>query len=473
MTDTARATQHVVSGLAPARKPYDKLFACIELDDRTYGRAVDCVHCGLCLPACPTYTENGLEADSPRGRICLIKGMADGEIEATESVVRHLDLCVGCQACETACPSGVAYHELIDECRRRLVRQHKPGLADRLLRAMFLNVFANPVTFKLVLLPVRILQRLDLWERLTSPRIAKLLPRQFEKMEQMLPPTGPLWESPLSGRYTATANRNDDGSAKAVVAYFTGCIGHVLHQDVNRQAVALLQHAGCDVVVPPGQVCCGAIHHHNEQTHRARQLLRQNVDAFTPDPDPSGAAPVDYVVNSIAGCGAALREAPHLLRDDSRYADRAETFASKVRDISEMLVELELEPPPNKVNKTITYHHACHLAHAQGVAEPPLALLRSIEGLDLLPLTEADMCCGAGGTYNLAQPAMARRLAERKIRHIQETGAPVCATGNIGCAMQIQSEADRLGVSLEVVHPVTLLHEAYFGAAACSQTAGA
>ena len=472
--DNAPATPHVISGLGTAPKPDQKQLACLELDERTYGRAIDCVHCGLCLPACPTYTQNGLEADSPRGRIYLIKGMADGTIDSTGTVLEHLDLCVGCQACETACPSGVAYHELIDECRQRFAAERKVGLVDRVLRAVFLHVLPRPVRMKLALLPVRVFQKLGLWKLLTAPSISRLLPRQLEKMQQMLPPTGPLWESPLAHRYPATAGRNSDGSPKATVGYFTGCIGHVLQQEVNRQAIALLRYAGCDVIVPQRQVCCGAIHHHNGQTDKARQLLRTNIDAFTPGPATADAqhdsvnGSVDYVVNSIAGCGAALREAPHLLRDDSQYSDRAEVFASKVRDISEMLVQLEPEAPLHAVEKTVTYHHACHLAHAQGVVEPPLALIRSIKGINLKPLMEADMCCGAGGTYNLAKPQMARQLAERKIRHIQETGAPICATGNIGCTMQIQSEADRMGVPLEVVHPVTLLHEAYFGTTSTS-----
>ena len=461
MTATGPAPQRVVSGLGSPPRPDETRSPCLQLDERTYQRAVDCVHCGLCLPACPTYVHNGLEADSPRGRIYLIKGLADGTVDASDSVVKHLDLCVGCQACETACPSGVVYHELINETREHLETRRKVGLVGRLVSAMFVHVFPSPRRLKLALLPARILQKLGLWRLLTSPAVTRLLPAQLEKMQQMLPPTGPLWETALARSYPATANLSADGSAKATVGYFAGCVGNVLYQRVNRQAIALLQHAGCDVLVPPTQVCCGAIHHHNQRTGKARRLLRRNIDVFTP---PDGDGPeVDYVVNAIAGCGAALREAGHMLRDDPKYAERAATFAAKVRDISEVLVELKPDPPTHKVEQTVTYHHACHLAHAQKVTTPPLELLGWIEGLTVAPLTEADMCCGAGGTYNLSQPEMARQLAERKIGCIQETGAQVCVTGNIGCAMQIQSEADRLGVALEVAHPVALLHAAYFG----------
>ena len=466
MTESAPTPQRVISALRPPHRADQTAPAGLKLDERTYGRAVDCVHCGLCLPACPTYVTNGLEADSPRGRILLIKGLADGTVDASSSVVRHLDLCVGCQACETACPSGVVYHELIDECRQQLAAKRPAGLVDRLVNAMFLHVFPHPLRLKLALLPARLLQKVGLWRLLTAPAITRLLPAKLEKMQQMLPPTGPLWEAPLSRQYPATANRNDDGSAKATVGYFAGCIGNVLYQQVNRQAIALLQHAGCDVVVPSDQVCCGAIHHHNNETATALRLLRRNIDIFTPGdgrPPAGAAAPVDYVVNAIAGCGAALREAGTMLRDDQEYAARADAFAAKVRDITELLVDLAPQPPRHKLDRTVTYHHACHLAHAQGVTEPPLALLGWIDGLTVKPLTEADMCCGAGGTYNLSQPEMARQLAERKIGCIKATGAAICVTGNIGCAMQIQSEAVRLGVALEVAHPVALLHEAYFG----------
>jgi glycolate oxidase iron-sulfur subunit len=214
-------------------------------------------------------------------------------------------------------------------------------------------------------------------------------------------------------------------------------------------------------VIPKNVGCCGAIHHHAGHTAGARRFVRHNIDLFVPKT--SGKPTVDFIVNAIAGCGAALRHCDHLMRDDKNYADRAKQFAGICRDISEVLVEMKLAPPAHKLKRTVTYHHACHLAHAQKVTNPPLQLLRMIEGLNIVPLAEADYCCGAAGTYNLTQPEMARELADRKIRHIQETGATHCVTGNVGCAMQIQSEADRLKVQLKTVHPITLLHEAYFG----------
>jgi glycolate oxidase iron-sulfur subunit len=428
----------------------------LKLDPRTFDRATDCVHCGLCLPACPTYTQNGLETDSPRGRIYLIKGMAQGKIDATDSVLRHLDLCLDCRACETACPSGVVYHELIEEARIQLAPQRPRTLVDRIMRLIFMHVMTSPTRLKLALLPTRVLQKLGLWKPLTNSFLRKLLPDQMDKMQQMLPPTGPLWETSLAKFYPA---KSPTGQKKATVGFFAGCVGSVLFQHVNRQTIALLQYAGCDVIVPSTQACCGAIHHHAGDAHGAEELAKRNLDAFLPTNGPQ----VDFIINNIAGCGAMLKDYAHLLRDDAHEAQRAQQFVDKCRDISEVLLELNLPPSPRELSRTVTYHHACHLAHAQKVVDPPLQLLRGIRGLKIVPLVEADMCCGAAGTYNLTEPAMARDLAERKIRHIQNTGARIAITSNVGCAMQIQSEADRLGVELHVTHPVSLLHEAYLG----------
>jgi glycolate oxidase iron-sulfur subunit len=471
MTQAAQPTPRVISGLTPeapsARVPGATVpgahvpgaLPVLDLDKRTYSRALDCVHCGLCLPACPTYTQNGLEADSPRGRIYLMKGLADGQIQATESVIRHLDLCLDCRACETACPSGVVYHELIEESRAKLAQSRRPTIVERMIQTVFFRVMPHPTRLKLALLPMRVLQNLGLWSLLVRSPLTKLLPPQFQKMQQMLPPRGAMWERSLASFYPA---RSPDGTKKATIGFMSGCIGSVMFQTVNRQTIELLQLAGCDVVVPKAQGCCGAIHHHGGQVAQAEAFARGNIDAFLPQGGP-GAGGVDFIVNNIAGCGAMLKDYAHLLRDDPTYSERAKAFQQRIRDISEVLLELGLPGTPRRLERTISYHHACHLAHAQKVTEPPLKLLSDIPGLTIVPLVEADMCCGAAGTYNLSQPQMARDLAKRKIDHIRSTGARLLVTGNVGCAMQIQSEADRLGVDLHVTHPVSLLHEAYIG----------
>ena len=445
----------------------------ITLDPRTFQRGLSCVHCGLCLPACPTFTETGHEADSPRGRIQLILGLASGAIDPTNSVRKHLDLCLDCRACETACPSSVVYHELIEETRAKLNGKTKLAGQDRLMRWLFFNVFVHPTRLKLALLPARLLQKLGIYGVLRKMGLFNALPAKLRKMEQMLPAGGHLWPQTLppltrgTGFQPVRAAHGEENAhglqtratGKLTVGFFPGCIGSVMFEDVNRKAVELLAACGADVVVPPAQVCCGAIHHHNGVNGPAEAFARRNIDVFLPENGPG----VDLIATCIAGCGAMLREYDHLLRDDPRYAARAKEFSSRVRDITEVLAQIGLPEMKHPVNAAATYHDACHLAHAQKVTAVPRKLLAGVPGLNLVPLPESDMCCGAAGTYNLSQPQMSTSLAERKLRNIRSTGAEVCITGNVGCAMQIQSQAEADRVPLEVRHPVELLHRAVFG----------
>lgn len=424
----------------------------IELDPRTFKRGLSCVHCGLCLPACPTYTETGNEADSPRGRIQLMLGLADGRLQLTESAKEHLDLCLDCRACETACPSGVVYHELIEETRAKIDAKTPLRAKGKFLRWVFFNIFTKPARLKLALLPARIAQKIGLYRLVRKTGVFKLLPGELRKMEQMLPPEGRLWPR-------TPAEVHPAANPKKRVAFLTGCVGSVMFDEVNRKAIELLVACGAEVFVPRAQVCCGAIHHHNAAHHEAEQLARQNVDAMLPD---SGKE-VDYVCTTIAGCGAMLRELDLLLRDDPKYAEKSKRFASKVRDISEVIAELGLPEKLYAVDATVTYHDACHLAHAQRVMGAPRTLLAKVPGVKLIALPESDMCCGAAGTYNLTQPEMATRLAERKLKNIASTGAPTCVTGNVGCAMHIDSEAQARDMKLKVMHPVEILHAAVFG----------
>jgi glycolate oxidase iron-sulfur subunit len=442
-----------LSTAEPEKKPGGAI--ALQLDPRTFERALSCVHCGLCLPACPTYTQTFHEADSPRGRIQLMRGLAEGVIEPTESVRKHLDLCLDCRACETACPSGVVYHELIEETRERLNRDVKLTLQGRFMQWIFFHVFIYPTRLKLALLPARLMQKVGLYGLLRRIGLFKVLPAQLRKMEQMLPARGKVWPRRLPERMEP----HGQVARASVVAFFPGCIGSVMFEKVNRQAVELLNACGAEVRVPRAQVCCGAIHHHNGNWEPAKAFARKNIDAMLG----TGTEMPAFIATNIAGCGAMLKDYDHLLRDDPAYAERAKLFSSRVRDISEVLFELGLPEMKHPVNLTVTYHDACHLAHAQKVTAAPRKLLAKIPGLKLVPLAESDMCCGAAGTYNLTQPAMARDLAERKLRHIAATGAAVCVTGNVGCAMHIQSEAEARGRSVEVVHPVELLHRAAFG----------
>jgi glycolate oxidase iron-sulfur subunit len=446
--------------LMSASLPVLEKVRAVELDPRTYDRALSCVHCGLCLPACPTYTITANEADSPRGRIQLMRGLAEGVIDASPSVREHLDLCLDCRACETACPSGVVYHELIEETRGRLAEGGKMSIEGRFMQWVFFHVFTHPTRLKLALLPVRVMQKIGIYGLLRKSGLFKLLPIQLRKMEQMLPAEGAIWPGGMGVPPMSSLLKKEHGrDAHVIVGFFAGCIGSVMFDSVNRMAVELLAAAGAEVVMPRAQGCCGAIHHHNGAHRPAEEMARRNIDAFLPKEGPG----VDFIATNIAGCGAMLREYDFLLRDDPAYAERAKEFSRRVRDISEVLVQIGLPEMRHSVDETVTYHDACHLAHAQKVTMPPRELLAKIPGLKMVPLAESDMCCGAAGTYNLTQPEMATELAERKLGHIAATGAAVCVTGNAGCALHIQSEAAARWQRLRVVHPVELLHRAVFG----------
>lgn len=418
----------------------------VPLDPRAYKRGLSCVHCGLCLPACPTYVETGHEADSPRGRIQLMMGLADGRIGLTASAQRHLDLCLDCRGCETACPSGVVYHELLEDYRSRSSSIAPVPARSRLVRWLFCHVLTRPARLKFAILPARILQKLGIYSLLRAIGAFRVLPGPLRKMAEMLPRDGSLWPRGLPEQFSTGGTKQ--------VAFFEGCIGSVIFDRVNRQSAELLAASGAAVKVPAAQTCCGAMHHHSGDHAHAASLARQNIDAMQS---------AEMIVTNIAGCGSMLREYDVLLRDDPAYATRAREFSAKVRDISEALLELGPPAPAHRVEETITYHDACHLAHAQKVTTPPRALLGLIPGLKIVPLPESDLCCGAAGSYNLCEPEMAARLADRKLANITLTGATICAAGNVGCAMHIESQARSRGQDLRVVHTIELLHRAVFG----------
>jgi len=445
MIDPHQNNQTTTPATAPA----------ITLSDEAHRQSNLCVHCGLCLPACPTYNINFNEADSPRGRIYLMKALHQGRIQNSPSVQKHLDLCLDCRACEVACPSGVQYHRIIEDTRAKLAPpENMPrsgGLGDRLVEFICLSVMPHPVRLKLALLPARLLQKLGLFKPLNAIGGA-MLGTRMSKLTTMLPADGPLWPASLNTRYPATGTL-PDGSTRTV-GFLPGCVNSVLAQPLNVKTIELLNHLGCDVVIPPAQGCCGAIHHHDGHHESAIQSARKNIEAF---------ADCDTVVNNIAGCGAMLKDYAEILEHDPDWADRAKTFSDKVRDIHELLVELEAPAPTHRVETTVAYHDACHLANAQGVTDPPRQLLASIPGLTLITLPEADICCGAAGTYNLQQPEMSAQIGSRKIQNLRSTGAKICAVANIGCSMQIASEAQNAGLEIQVMHPVELLHKAYLG----------
>jgi glycolate oxidase iron-sulfur subunit len=400
-----------------------------------HDRLLECVHCGLCLSACPTYVELGTEMDSPRGRIYLMRGIEDGTMPMTADVVRHLDLCLGCRACETACPSGVQYGALIEGARAYVEEHYRRPSWERAWRAFIRAVFSRRDRIRLLLKPVRTVQAIGLWRR-----AQKLVP-----FADLLPE--------MTGADDQPAAVAAEGIAKARVALLTGCVAAELCAQTNRAAARVLATNGVTVIVPRNQGCCGALHLHSGDREGARRLARAVIDAF--------ADPVEAVIVTAAGCGSTMKEYGELLADDADYRDRARAFAARVRDVTEFLSELPVRPPRARLNERVTYHDACHLAHAQQVREAPRSLLRSIPGLEIVELEESDMCCGSAGSYNLTEPAMARRLLERKVLNIASTGASCVVAANPGCSLQIQAGLRAGGLSTRVAHPVELLDEAY------------
>jgi glycolate oxidase iron-sulfur subunit len=459
----------------------------LKLDPRTYDRALSCVHCGLCLPACPTYLQTGHEAEGPRGRIQLMRGLSDGQIDPTKKVREHLDSCLNCRACETACPSGVVYHEIIEETRDRMARhdrENPPAFESYrgVLRWFVRNVVTHPTRLKISIAPIRLLQKSGVYPLLEKFRVMELLPAPLRKMEQMLPARGPVWPRMLP-RFTGAkgmdavlvalqntaiigkcgASRFGSGqmgrATRKTVGFFAGCVGSVFYDRVNRMAIEILSASGVDVYTPPQQGCCGAIHKHGGDLERARELARANIDLFLPR---DGTA-IDYIVTNIGGCGSTLKEYDGLLRDDPAYSGLAAEFRRRYRDISQMLMELALPEMKFPVNLTAAYQDACHLAHAQGVREGPRELLGRVPGLTLVPLGESDLCCGAAGMYNLEQPGMASELGDRKLDQVAAAKVEVMVTGNAGCAAHLAAQAKTRGQKLRIVHPVELIHQAMFG----------
>jgi glycolate oxidase iron-sulfur subunit len=413
-----------------------------------YELLLDCVHCGLCTSACPTYVETGDENESPRGRIYLMRGVTDGKLELNDRVRGHLELCLDCRACETACPSGVQYGKLIEPFRVAMESADgKAARDDWFHRWILFGLFPYSRKLRRALLPARIAQRIGLVKLLRATGLTRLLPVQLRRMVDMLPPPrrneGPLPEFlPAVGRRRAT------------VALFTGCIGDAMFRHVNWAAARVLQQNGCDVHVPRAQTCCGAIHFHGGSSEPARKFADQNLAAFP-------VARFDAVINNIAGCGSMLKDYGHHWHDAAQ-ADRA-AWSAKVRDVNEFLDQLGIMSPEGEIRAVATYHDACHLLHAQKIHDAPRRLLAQIPGLEIRDLPESDLCCGAAGTYNLTQPEMSARLSRRKLENIKTTGARVAITSNAGCALQIAREAREQNERIAVVHPMEMLDWSYRG----------
>jgi glycolate dehydrogenase iron-sulfur subunit len=401
----------------------------------------DCVHCGFCLPSCPTYVLWGEEMDSPRGRIHLMKAGLEGE-PLSASMVDHFDACLGCMACVPACPSGVRYGTLIADTRAQVERRYERPRREQLLREAIFWVFPYPRRLRALRGPLALYQRSGLDRLLRRTGLLDRLPPTLRMMESLTPTL--TRRQPLPERVPASGRR------RAVVGMLTGCVQDALFPEVNAATARVLAAEGCDVVIPRRQGCCGALSQHMGREDEAIVFAQALIERFE-------TAGVDHVVVNAAGCGSAMKEYAHLLRDDPDYAARAQTFVERTRDVSELLVELGPVAPRHPLDLTIAYHDACHLGHAQGIRSQPRELLWAIPGLTLTEIAEADLCCGSAGIYNLLNPEPATELGDRKARNVLATGASVLVTANPGCLMQIAASARRLGEHLMLAHTVTVL----------------
>lgn len=411
-----------------------------------YELFMDCVHCGLCLGSCPTYVETGNENDSPRGRIYLWRAVADGRAELTEEVRHHLDLCLECKACETACPSGVQYGKIIASYKKDVARLGAPfPTLSRLQRWMLFHLTPYTSRMRWALAPLRLAQRLRL--RGLIDRLGRVLPRSLRRMQEIVPPLEPHY-----GRLPEVLPAK--GTRRARVALFIGCAADAFFPQTTLATARVLQENGCEVLVPRQQGCCGALHLHAGLVEPARRFAEANCQGLERE-----LSSVDAIVNNAGGCGPVLRDYGHLLEGNPL----GESYARKVRDIHEFLVELGPIPPQHPLPITATYHDACGLSHGQKIRSQPRQLLSLIPELKLVPLAESEHCCGAAGSYNLTQPEMAHQVGQRKAQNLLETKAQAVFTGNVGCLLQIARHLRELGSSMWVAHPVEALWASYSG----------
>ncbi len=435
-----------------------------------YDRFLDCVHCGLCTASCPTYVETGDENDGPRGRIYLMRAVVDGRLELTNAVRGHLDSCLDCRSCETACPSGVHYGRLLEPFRvemqnhvtqsshedsstqTRPTRIRKP---DWFHRWILYGLFPYRNRMAWALGPARWMQKLKLDRAMNALGLTKLLPLRLQRMQAQLPQLRAA--VPELPEFLPAK-----GQRRAKVALFTGCVADAMFRHVHWATARVLQENGCDVVIPRQQGCCGAIHYHNGAAQPAMNLMKQNITAFQ---DPS----IDAIIVNVAGCGSMLKDYGHISEELNGHAASgtenntapAQTFSSRIRDVHEFLDALGPVPPRGRIEAIVAYQDACHLQHAQKIRQQPRDLLKLIPGIQLKSINEPELCCGAAGSYNLTQPDMADRLGRRKLSCIMETKPEIIASGNAGCSMQLQAHLQQQGLAIPVLHPMELLDLSY------------
>lgn len=404
-----------------------------------------CVHCGFCLPACPTYRSWGEEMDSPRGRIYLMKQLAEGSLRLDDAVVPHFDACLGCMGCVTACPSGVKYDALIEQMRAEIENRYPRRWTDRVFRGFIFALFPYPLRLKAALLLQLVYVKSGLRWLIHALGLNRLLPKRSAQLESLMPNVSARLLTSSLPAFSAAR-----GERRARVALIAGCVQRVYFPEVNEATVRVLTAEGCDVVVPPGQGCCGALSVHAGRENEAQSFAREIIARFEREN-------VDAVVVNAAGCGSTLKEYGRLFAHDPQWAERAARFAGKVKDVSEYLVSLGARAERHPIPLRIAFHDACHLAHAQQIRSQPRDLLRGIPGVELCEVPDADQCCGSAGIYNLLEPDSAREIGARKVDNVLSTQPQLLASANPGCTLQIQMMLRARGARMPAAHPIQLL----------------
>ncbi|WLD94447.1 (Fe-S)-binding protein [Alkalihalobacillus sp. AL-G] len=408
----------------------------------------DCVHCGMCLESCPTYLETGQEQHSPRGRVHLIKSVAEGKLEVNEQFMDPVFQCLDCRACTTACPADVDVGGLIEEARGQ-VRQAIPlkGMKRAVSHFFLKDLFPHKNRLNAVGGMLKFYQKSGLQQVVRKSGVMKVMPDHLVEMESIMPTIG----TPVQKKYKDVDVIPAKGQPKARVAMLTGCIMDVMFSDINESTINVLTHNDNEVVLPKNQTCCGALHIHAGDRETGKRLAKQNIEAFND---------AEKVIVNAAGCGCALKEYPELFRNNPEWKEKAEDFANKIEDISKYLYDTGYEKPKSELNKRITYHDACHLAHGQGIRHQPRQLLNDINGIDYVEQRNADTCCGSAGIYNITNPEMAGAVLERKIENVPQD-VEMISMGNPGCMLQMAIGVQKYGRRAEIVHTVQLLDWAY------------
>ena len=407
-----------------------------------------CVHCGLCLQACPTYLELGLETESPRGRVALMKAVHGGRFGLTEGVVGHMELCLQCRACETACPSGVPFGRMMEATRAQITATTRRSLRARAVRFLvFRLLFPRLGLLRAGAWLLKLYQRSGVQWLVRELRVLKPI-KSLDQLEQQLPRLPKFYRPPPSELVPA------QGQATRRVAMLSGCVMPLVYGPVNEATVRVLARNGCDVLTPRAQGCCGSLHAHSGERDGARALARRNIDVFL-ETNP------DAIIVNAAGCGATMKEYVELLEGDPAYRDKARRFSALVRDVTEFLAELPFEPPKKELSARVTYQDSCHLVHAQGIKDAPREVLRSIPGLRFVEMKASDTCCGAAGVYNVVHRDLANGILDQKMANVAAAQPDIIATANPGCMLQLEMGVRRMGLDARVAHVVELLDEAY------------